>query len=105
MNKRDAAKIAETITNEQIQEMFNNAKENITDWTVVSSVNKSMSKGAVWNILAKGFNPDVINTPNRSLGVRNMVWEFGDYLPDNIKIRKSIKHKSDAFVYHKDPIF
>ena len=100
MNKIDAGIIAETITNEQLQEMFNNAKSNITDWTVVSSVNKSMSKGAVWNVIANR-----IITANRSLTVRNMVWEFGDYLPSDIKINKSIKHKNTTLVYHEEPIF
>lgn len=40
MNKQTARKIAQIITNEQLLEMLNNAKENIKDWTVVSKVNK-----------------------------------------------------------------
>lgn len=56
MNKNDARKIAETITNEEIQEMFNKAKIEIRDWTKVSNVNKGMTKGVAWNILAKDFD-------------------------------------------------
>lgn len=33
MRRSDAKKIAETITNEQLNEMLNNAKENIKDWS------------------------------------------------------------------------
>ena len=56
MNRIDARKIAETITNEQLQQMFETAKAKITDWTKVSSVNKGMTKGVSWNILAKDFD-------------------------------------------------
>ena len=56
MNRKDARKIAKTITNEQIQQMFDTAKQKITDWTQVSSVNKNMTKGVGWNILAKNFD-------------------------------------------------
>ena len=62
MNRTDAKLIAEKITNEELAEMFANAKANITDWTKVSSVNKGMSKGAAWNILASDF--DVEKTYN-----------------------------------------
>lgn len=33
MNRTDARRIAETITNQQLKEMFDSAKENIKDWT------------------------------------------------------------------------
>lgn len=78
MNKRSARKIAETITNDQLLEMFNRAKEGITDWTKTSSVNKGMTKGAAWNILAKDFD---VSAKHHILVKTNMVREFGDYLP------------------------
>ena len=59
MNKRDAKKVAQYITNEQLQEMFNAAKLGVKDWTKVSSVNKGMTKGTSWNILAKNFDINV----------------------------------------------
>ncbi len=103
MNKRDAGKIAETITLDQLRTMFNNAKDNITDWQVVSSVNKNMTKGAAWNILT--LPVDV--TPERvsKLAMRNMVWEFGDFLPEDVKIKRKSKKKQKSVPYHEDPIF
>lgn len=102
MNKSDAKKIAETITFSQLQEMFNNAKENITDWTVVSNVNKQMTKGTAWNILFKGLNPEIIV---QKLAVKNMIWEFGDYLPEELKIKKPVKQVSSLKLTHQDPRF
>jgi hypothetical protein len=100
MNKQDARKIAEIITNQQLDEMFNMAKISITDWTKVSSVNKGMTKGVNWNILAKDFD---INDNYHILAKTNMIWEFGDYLPDNLKI----KHKKRVYPkpVHHEPQF
>lgn len=44
MNRADSKKIAETITNEQLKDMFEKAKSSISDWTKVSNVNKGMTK-------------------------------------------------------------
>lgn len=52
MNKKKAKIIAETISNENLQIMLNNTKDKIKDWTKISSVNKSLTKGTAWNILA-----------------------------------------------------
>lgn len=102
MNKSDAKKIAETITFEQVQEMFNNAKEQITDWSEVSAVNKGMTKGTAWNILKHGVKPEIVNQP---LTLKNMVWEFGDYLPESLKIKKPNKKQTKIDVHHQEPIF
>lgn len=83
MNKNKAKKIAEVVTIEQLREMFDNAKNKIDDWEAVSSVNKSMTKGTAWNILSKGFlhHEDSGKIQDRHrLGIKNMIWEFGDYL-------------------------
>jgi hypothetical protein len=104
MNKNDARKIAETITNEQLQAMFDRAKSGIKDWERVSAVNKGMTKGAAWNILAANFDA------SKTWGVlakKNMVWEFGDFLPDELKPSKSKRpiqvpvHQSPKF--HDNP--
>ena len=102
MNKSNAKKIAETITFNQLQEMFNNAKNNIDDWTKVSSVNKSMTIGTTWNILFVGLKPAVINQKHALI---NMIWEFGDYLPDEVKITNKTKEKSEVKVTHQEPKF
>lgn len=101
MNRNDARKIAETISNEQIQQMFENAKSKITDWTKVSTANKGLTKGTAWNILAKDFD---VNKTHHILAKKNMVWEFGDFLPEELKIKrqKTIRSIPPA---HQDPIF
>lgn len=104
MNKTDARKIAETITNEQLQAMFDNAKNGVKDWTEVSNVNKGITKGAGWNILAKNFDTDYTH---HILAKTNMVREFGEYLPAELKLNK-IKYKNPKPIklpVHQDPIF
>ncbi len=100
MNRADAKKIAEVITNQQLQTMFNKAKANITDWNVRSNVNKGMSKGAAWNILASKFD---IEYNYHILAKINMVREFGEYLPDELKPIKKKKELGPFF--HQEPKF
>ena len=100
MNRNVARKIAETITNEQLLQMFATAKANITDWTKVSKVNKGMTKGVSWNILAKNFD---ITVKHHILAKTNMVREFGEYLPDELKPKKKIKQS--ILPIHQDPQF
>lgn len=88
MNKADARKIAETITNEQLDKMFQTAKKKIVNWRVVSNVNKGMTKGMGWNILAMNFDiasdyPLIVKT--------NMIREFGEFLPESLKPKKVLK--------------
>jgi hypothetical protein len=98
MNKNDAKRIAEIITNEELLEMFVNAKSNITDWTQVSKVNKGMSKGTAWNILASDFN---VEKTYNNLAKVNMVREFGKYLPNHLKPVKKLKPKIIKMVHHE----
>ena len=90
MNRKDAKQIAEKITNEELLIMFNSAKENITNWGVKSIINKGMTKGFAWNILAANFD---INYRYHILSKINMIREFGDYLPENLLIKKNYKTK------------
>jgi len=101
MNRIDAKKIAKTITNEQLLEMFNNAKSYVKDWTKVSVCNKGFTKGTSWNILAKDFD---VNEQYHNLSKVNMIREFGDYLPDNIKPEKKTRKKYENLV-HQEPKF
>ncbi len=100
MNKNDARQIANTITNKQLADMFLRAKNEITDWKERSSANKSLTKGVAWNCLAKDFD---INYKYHVLGKKNMVWEFGDFLPDDLKI-KHVKRKLPEPI-HQEPVF
>jgi len=102
MNKTNAKEIARTITFDQLSKMFDNAKDNIVDWKVVSNVNKSMSKGTAWNILYRGLSPKIIN---HKLVVTNMIMEFGDYLDDDLKTNKLPKSVVKISITHQDPIF
>ena len=99
MNRNDARKIAETITNEQIQEMLNSAKSGIKDWNRVSSVNKGMTKGTGWNILAKNFD---VTLSYHILTKTNMIREFGEFLPDELKIKKTTRSYTTNLV-HQEP--
>jgi len=99
MNRHDASKIAKTITNEQIQQMLDTAKKEIKNWKVVSNVNKGLTKGTAWNILAKNFD---VNKEYPHIALKNMVWEFGDYLPEELKIPKKEKHSSVSPI-HQEP--
>jgi len=101
MNRRQSREIAENITNEQIKQMFNNAKAKITDWTKVSLVNKGMTKGVAWNILAKDFD---LETKHHIVAKTNMVREFGEFLPNELKPKKKEKRLFTEPT-HQDPIF
>ena len=101
MNRNDAKQIAKTITNEQIQDMFNKAKENIKDWTKISNVNKGLTKGSAWNILAKDFD---ILTNHHILAKTNYIREFGEFLPDELKPKKKTKRISQNPI-HQEPVF
>jgi hypothetical protein len=100
MNRRDARLIASTITNKQLKDMFSLASLGVEDWNKRSRVNKSMSIGTAWNILAKGFD---VNHKYHVLAKKNMIWEFGDFLPDELKIKK-VKKKLPK-IQHQEPIF
>ena len=101
MNRKNSRRIAETITNEQIKQMFDNAKANITDWTKVSNINKGLTKGSAWNILTKNFD---VSIKYHILGKINMVHEFGEYLPNELKPQKQMQKKQNPPVHH-NPIF
>lgn len=101
MNRKTAREIAETISNEQIQQMFDKTKKEITDWTKTSLVNKGITKGAAWNILAKDFKLD---SKHHILAKTNMVREFGEFLPDELKPNKREKRRFTLPI-HQDSCF
>ncbi len=101
MNRSNAKKIAEKITNVELKQMFDSAKNDIVDWTKVSIVNKGMSKGLAWNILAKDFD---IDKTYSNLAKINMVREFGEYL-ENYKPVKNTRSRNNLPITHQDPLF
>lgn len=102
MNKSNSKKIAETITFDQLAKMFNQAKEGIKDWTEVSSVNGCMTKGTSWNILFKALSPKIMT---QKLAITNMIREFGEYLPENLKPKKEHKAIRNSRITHQEPKF
>jgi hypothetical protein len=102
MKRTDAKIIAETITYAELVAMFDSAQENVKDWKVVSAVNKGMTKGLSWNILKKGLTPNIITQKH---AVKNMIWEFGDYLPEDLKIKKPSKKQAQISAVHQEPVF
>jgi len=103
MNKYKAKKIALIISNETIAEMLENAKKEVKDWMQRSQVNKGMTIGASWNILGC-WNFDV----KKSLHIvpkTNLIWEFGDYLPDEFIQRFNGINKQELIEnpYHQEP--
>ena len=101
MNRKIARKIAESITNEALKEMFENAKKSIKDWSKVSNVNKGMTKGTSWNILGKDFD---VTVNYHILAKTNMVREFGEFLPAKYVPEKKLKPPIKPPV-HQDPQF
>ena len=99
MRRYTAKQIAEVITNEQLKEMFDRAKASIKDWTKVSSVNKGITKGVAWNILAEDFD---VNADYHILAKINMIREFGEYLSEKSSPEKRVKPKSPI---HQVPRF
>jgi len=101
MNKYDARKIAEVITNEQLKTMLVAAKNNIKNWTKVSTVNKSFTIGFMWNILVADFD---VNKKYHILSKTNMIREFGRFLPEDMKPQK-VKRKRTTEPIHQIPKF
>lgn len=101
MNKADAKRIAEDITNDQLAAMFERAKAEVKDWTKASPVNPSLSLGAAWNIYYPYFLKD-----QRMIYLikANMVRCFGDYLDESFKTPKKSKPAA-VDIHHEDPVF
>lgn len=105
MNKRDAKQLADTITHEQLVDMFDRARNSITNWTTPSNANPSISLGAAWNM----YYPCLMqNMPPLKLRLvrTNMLWVFGDYLDEALKPKKPDQRKAAAInVFHQEPVF
>jgi len=102
MTKKEAVEIAKTVTNGQLEEMFMNAMVDMPYWEDRSDVNKGITKGAAWNIFAKDFNPE---GKHANIAKINMIREFGDFLPKEVRIEKPPKTKLKLKVIHQEPNF
>lgn len=104
MNKYEAKRLAETVTLEDLKSMFRNAQENITDWTRTSRVNKGATIGTTYNLLA--FEPNRYASIDEVglIARKNMIWEFGEYLPGYEKAVAKSKAGKNVPV-HQAPVF
>ena len=94
MNRVLARKLAINVTNAQLKDMFSKAKKSIKDWRKPSAANKSMTKGAAWNIFAANFDE---NKEYPTITKINMIHEFGDFLP--LEVREQSKNRESKEVF------
>ncbi len=97
MNRDDAKKIAETVSESDLKHMLVDAYRTIKNWNVPSNINKGISKGAAFNIYTK-IN---IDRDTHILAKINMIREFGEFLP-NYQKKETIKKTPESF-YHEEP--
>ena len=98
MNRNEAKRLAETVSADDLKKMFINARNKIMDWTQVSRVNKGLSKGTSFNILSKCG----IDEKTHILAKINMIWEFGEYLPNYEK--EVVNKKKAQKPVHQEPV-
>lgn len=96
MTRQEAKEIAETVTEQELKQMFFNAQNGIKDWTKISRVNKGLTKGAAFNILTKCS----VNVKDKLI-TTNMIWEFGEWLPNYEK--KIVERKPQYKPTHQEP--
>lgn len=103
MQRHEAKQIAETVTIQDLRQMFLNAQNSIKDWTTASRVNKGLSLGVAFNILSQGIGDHTTADNIHILAKTNMIREFGEYLPGYEKPARKLK--STSKVQHQDPVF
>lgn len=101
MNRHEAMNLAERITNQQLLQMFKSAKDSVKDWTKPSNINKGLTRGATWNILAKDFD---VAKDYKTIIKYNMIREFGRYLPPELTIARN-KKSIPINPSHQEPNF
>lgn len=92
MNRTQAKKIAETITNKELRKMFLSAQSGIIDWEQRSKVNKGLTKATSFNILSNSLTEENLNKEIHILTKINMIQEFGEFLPKHLKPTKKEKN-------------
>lgn len=97
MTKSEAMRLAATMTLDQLQQMFRNAEESITDWEKPSRINPSLSVGAAFNVLKC-----VAEQKSSDLAIRNALLEFGQYRPGAERSDRTSK-RGGTPVMHQDP--
>lgn len=102
MTKKECTQVSINITKEQIILMLNNAKKEVVDWTKPSSLNKGMTIGTSWNILTSGI---LDNYDIPTIIIVKLLREFGDYLPNELKMNNNKKINKIIDLVHQEPNF
>jgi hypothetical protein len=97
METNCACKAVEIVKEHDIKFMLENAKNKISNWNHPSNLNKTMSKGAVWNLVKNAK----IDHPESDLELINCIREFGEFLPEDVLD----KIKPAWYFHHEEPIF
>lgn len=97
MNRADARQLAETVSVADLKQMFVNVERGFNAWEIPSRVNMGMTKGTTFNILTKCG----IDENTSILAKTNMIWEFGEYLPNVPTKDKKVKAKINPV--HQEP--
>lgn len=104
MDKKSASEIATKTTIGQLESMLRVARATFKSWKAPSAVNKSLTKGYSFNVyweMLMEYKEEEREVP--FVGVRNMIHDFGDFLPDDVK--PSGSSRSDyPDPWHQDPI-
>lgn len=101
MDKSHAKHLSGKLDNYHLKLMIDKAKQEIKDWTAASKINKGLSKGTVWNILANSFDVD---EHQNNIVKYNLIREYGEFLPEDLQPRKK-QPKPEVLPVHQDPIF
>ena len=107
MTRGYAKKLAESVTNQELREMFYNAQRSLTQWggwEKVSKVNKSITKATAFNILSCGVDADdFLEQKISPITKFNMIREFGEHLPNYQP--EQTKSKPNIKIIHHEPKF
>lgn len=98
MTRSEAKKLALTVSNDDLNTMFLNAYNGISNWYQQSRVNKGMTIGATFNILTKCG----LTNKTHVIAKTNMIREFGEFLPNYKKPIRNVK--TITHLYHEEPI-
>ena len=102
LSRKKAKELINIVSNEDLKEMLENAKKNISDWTKTSSINRSMTIGVSWNILGENFN---VEERHSDLGKINMIREFGEFLPEKYVTKNNKASNTSRKITHQEPKF
>lgn len=92
MNKYNAKILAQIVQKDDIIQMLMTAYNSIFNggWSKPSTVNPSLAKWQAWDLFTNVFIDDPTYIPC-CVSKRNMIWQFGQYLPDDILKKLPLK--------------